>query len=115
MYCSCILFVFESQLDDLLFIGSDILIPALIRDDSKIQRVQGSATKPIIYMFTAAGREMAAIRVRTYVSRSLFGRVCWRGVIFKKLGIGSLILASKPVTGFKNSIQARPRFILVRH
>ncbi len=35
---------------------------ALIRDENKIQKVQGS-TKPIIYMFTAAGREMASIRV----------------------------------------------------
>ena len=41
-----------------------------------------------------------------YVSRSQFGRVRRRGVIFKKLGIGSLILASKPVNGFENSIQA---------
>ncbi len=35
---------------------------ALIRDESKIQRVQ-STSKPIIYMFTAAGRELANIRV----------------------------------------------------
>ena len=40
-----------------------LLFLALIRDDSKIQRVQGSTTKPIIYMFTAAGRGLAAIRV----------------------------------------------------
>ena len=42
-----------------------------------------------------------------YVSRSQFGRACKRGVIFKILGIGSLILALKPVSGFENSIQAR--------
>ena len=29
-----------------------------------------------------------------------------RGVIFKKLGIGSLILTLKPVIGFENSIQS---------
>ena len=40
------------------------------------------------------------------MSWSQLGRVCRCGVIFKKLGIGSLILASKPVTGFENSIQA---------
>ena len=28
------------------------------------------------------------------------------GLFLKKLGFGSLILASKPVTGFENSIQA---------
>ena len=45
-----------------------LLFLALIRDDSKIQRVQGSTTKPTIYMFTAAGRELAAIRVSVYNS-----------------------------------------------
>ena len=40
-----------------------------------------------------------------YMSWSQFGHVCRHGVIFLKLGIGPLILASKPVTGFKNSIQ----------
>ena len=43
--------------------NSHACISALIRDDSKIQRVQGTSTKPIIYMFTAAGREMTAVRV----------------------------------------------------
>ena len=33
--------------------------------------------------------------------------VCRHGVIFKKLGIGSLMLALKPVIGFENSIQVR--------
>ena len=41
-----------------------------------------------------------------YASRSQFRRVCRHEVIFKTLGIGSLILALKPVTGFKYSIQA---------
>ena len=40
-----------------------------------------------------------------YVSRSQFGRVCRRGIIFRKIGIGFLILTSKPVIGFENSIQ----------
>ena len=41
-----------------------------------------------------------------HMSQSQFGHVvCRCGVIFKKLGIGSLILASKPVIGFENSIQ----------
>ena len=39
------------------------------------------------------------------MSQSQFGHVCRHGVIFKKLGIGSLILESKLVIGFKNSIQ----------
>ena len=39
------------------------------------------------------------------MSWSQFRHVCRHGVIFKKLGIGSLMLASKPVIGFKNSIQ----------
>ena len=40
-----------------------------------------------------------------YVSRSQLGHVCRRGIIFKKLGICPLILASRPVTCFENSIQ----------
>ena len=40
------------------------------------------------------------------MSPSQFRRVCWRGNFQKNLGIGSLKLTSKPVTGFKNSIQA---------
>ena len=39
------------------------------------------------------------------MSLTRFGCVCRCGVIFKKLGIRSLMLASKPVSGFKNSIQ----------
>ena len=40
-----------------------------------------------------------------HMSWSQLGRVCRRGVIFKKLGICPLILTSKPVIGFENSIQ----------
>ncbi len=44
------------------YILQTVRVSALIRDESKIQRVQ-STSKPIIYMFTAAGRELANIRV----------------------------------------------------
>ena len=37
------------------------------------------------------------------LSRSQFGHLCRRGVIFKNLGIGSLMLALKPAIGFENS------------
>ena len=40
------------------------------------------------------------------MSWSEFGREYKCGVIFQNLGIGSLMLASKPVIGFENSIQA---------
>ena len=40
------------------------------------------------------------------MSQSQFGCVCRHGIIFKKLGIGSPIFTSKPVTGFESSIQA---------
>ena len=43
---------------------------------------------------------------RGRMSWSQFRHACKHGVIVKKLGIGSLILASKPVIGFENSIQA---------
>ena len=49
------------------------------------------------------------------VSRSQFGLVHKRGVIFKKLGIGSLVLALKPDIGFKTVSRCMTRLAIVRH
>ena len=50
-----------------------------------------------------------------HMSRSQFRRVCKCGVIFKKLDIGSLMLASKPDIGFKTVSKHLTRLAIVCH
>ena len=49
------------------------------------------------------------------MSRSQFGHVCKHGVVFKKLGIGSLMLASKPDIGFETVSRCVTRLAIVHH
>ena len=55
------------------------------------------------------------VYVLMYMSRSQFGRVYKREVIFKKLGIGSLMLALKPDTGFETVSMHVTRVDIVHH
>ena len=59
----------------------------------------------ITIAFNKCDKYTACCKLFTFMSWSLFKPVCGCGVIFKKLGICSLILTSKPVTSFENSIQ----------
>ena len=49
------------------------------------------------------------------MSGSQFGRVCKRGVIFKNLGIGSLMLASRPDIGFETVSRHITRLAMIHH
>ena len=47
-----------------LFFGLLFVVSAIMRDEAKLPTSSSTSSKPIIYLFTACGKELCCIRVR---------------------------------------------------